>query len=207
MIVPSILALMNRQIKISTGLFILCFMPGFAYTQNTTVASKTMIQTDSAPLKALVVKFLQWLGTDKKSDFEPLLQHPEDTVYTSIDWQAHKQRVAALEKTNLFTKEFVDNYQKIALYLDQELKTNKTKYAVGDLPPYGNDASPWCNCLDYPAGMWKRLQIVALKINNNAATFKWTWGNKYSYAAKAIKENNVWKIAALERFNMNAFSW
>lgn len=189
------------------GLLLVCFLAGFGYAQNTKLAATATIKSDSAALKALVVQLLKWHGIDKKTDFEPLLKNPKDTVYTGIDWHAHKQRVTELEKTNLFTKGFVDNYQNIALHLDKELKQNKTKYAVGDQPPYGNEANEWCNCQDYPANMYKRLQIVALKISDNAATFKWTWGGNFFYGVKASKENNVWKIAALERFNINNFSW
>jgi hypothetical protein len=118
-----------------------------------------------------------------------------------------QKRETALDKTNFFTKCFLDNYQKIALHLDKELKQNKTKYIVGELPPYGNDANEWCNCQDYPSKIWKLLKIVALKITDNSATFKWTWGDNYFYSIKAEKENNIWKIAELERFNIKDFSW
>ena len=140
-------------------------------------------------------------------DFEPLLKNPKDTIYTGIDWQAHKKRVAELEKTNFFTKSFLDNYQQIALHLDKELKQNKTKYIVGELPPFGDDASEWCDCQDYPGNFWKRLKIIVLKINNNSATIKWTWGDNFFYSLKASKENNIWKIAEMERFNIIYFSW
>ena len=198
---------MKIQIKFFAGLFILCFFLSFAYSQNTKVSATTNGNVDSAELKALVVKLLKWHGTDKKSDFEPLLKNPTDTIYSGIDWQAHKQRIAELEKTNFFTKDFLDNYQKIALHLDKELKQNKIKYAVGDLAPYGNEANEWCNCQDYPANIFKRLKIVDLKINDNSAAFKWTSGVKFFYSVKAKKENDVWKIAELERFNIKNFSW
>lgn len=198
---------MKRQIKIFARLLILCSLTGFAYSQNTKVTITPNAESDSADLKVLVVKLLKWHGTDKNQDFEPLLKNPKDTIYTGINWQAHKKRVAELEKTNFFTKTFLDNYQKIALQLDKEFKQNETKYAVGDLPPYGNDANEWCNCQDYPGNIFKRLKIVGLKINDNSATFKWTWGANFFYSVKAKKENNVWKIAELERFNIKNFSW
>ena len=198
---------MKKEIKTITSLLLLCCLWSFVYAQNTGAAANTTRQKDSAALKALVVALLAWQRTDKKSDFEPLLQHPNDTVYAGIDWQVHQQSVAALEKTNFFTKDFLDNYQQIALLLDEEMKHNKTKYAVGDLPPYGNEANPWCNCQDYPPNSFKRLQIVALTINANTASFKWTWGHKFFYGVKAKKANNSWKIAALEGFTKNNFLW
>jgi hypothetical protein len=198
---------MKREIKLILILLILCFFTSFAYSQNTKVAATTNIKSDSANLKALVIRLLKWHDTDKNFDFEPLLKNPKDTIYLGIDWKAHKKRVAELEKTNLFLREFLDNYQKIASHLDKELKQNKAKYIVGELPPYSNDANEWCNCQDYPSNIWKRLKISALKLNDNSATFKWTWGDKFFYSIKAKKENNIWKIAELERFTIENFSW
>jgi hypothetical protein len=198
---------MKRRISFISRLLIFCSITNFTFSQNTKVAATTNVKTDTADLKALVVKLLKWHDTDKNLDFEPALQNPKDTVYSGIDWTAHKKRVSELEKANIFTKDFLDNYQKIASHLDKELKQNKTKYIVGELPPYGNDANEWCNCQDYPSNIWKRLKVVALKINDNSATFKWTWGDNFFYSLKAKKENNSWKISELERFNIKSFSW
>jgi hypothetical protein len=200
------LTTLKKQINIIAKLLILICFSGFAYSQNTPVNSTANAKSDSAALKALVVKLLKWHETDKIMDFEPLLKNPKDTIYTGIDWQAHQKRVAQLDKTNFFTKSFLDNYQKIALHLDQELKQNKTKYVVGELPPYGNDANEWCNCQDYPVNFWN-INIVALKINDNSATFKWAWGDDSFYSIKARKVNNIWKIAEMERFSIKNFSW
>ena len=188
------------------ALLILFSFSGFAHSQNTKVTSTANTQRDSADLRALVIKVLKWHETDTTMDFDPILQNPKDTIYTGIDWQAHKKRVAELDKTNFFTRSFLDNYQKIALHLDKELKQNKTKYIVGELQPYGNDANEWCNCQDYPVN-WKHIKILALKIKDNSATFKWTWGDNDFYSIKARKEDNIWKIAEMERFNIKYFSW
>jgi hypothetical protein len=198
---------LKRQINIIARLLILFSFSSFAYSQNTIVTSTANSKSDSADLKALVVKLLKWHETDQNGDFEPLLKNPKDTIYTGIDWQAHKKRITELDRTNLFTKSFLDNYQKIALHLDKELKQNKTKYIVGELPPFGNDANEWCNCQDYPGNFWKHLNILALKMNDNSATFKWTWGDNFFYSIKARKENNIWKIAEMERFTIENFSW
>jgi len=201
---------MKPYIMATARLLILLTFSGLAYSQDTKVISKvnaaTNLKSDSTDLKALVINLLRWHENDKKSDFEPLLKNPKDTIYSGIDWQLYKKRVIELKNTNLFTKDFLDNYQKIALHLDKELKQNKVKYAVGDLPPYDH-SNEWCNCQDYPSNIWKRLKIVSLKINDNSANFKWTWGDNFFYSTKARKENNVWRISALEKFNLENFSW
>jgi hypothetical protein len=201
------LTTIKRQISIIAGLFILFSFSDLAYSQNTKLATATHAKRDSADLRALVVKLLKWAEADKIGDFKALQKNQKDTIFTGIDWNAHQERVAELEKTNFFTKGFIDNYQKIALHLDQELKKNKTKYAVGDLPPYGNDANEWCNCQDFPYNYLRYLKIADLKIKDSSATFKWTWGDKDFYSVKARKENDIWRIAELERFDIKNFSW
>ncbi len=198
---------MKGQIKFISSLLMLLLFANLAHSQNTNISVSIHTKADSADLKALVVKLLKWHDTDKNLDFELAFQNPKDTVYSGINWTVHKNRVTELEKTNFFSKDFLDNYQKIASHLDKELKQNKTKYIVGELPPYGNDANEWCNCQDYPSNIWKRLKVVALKINGNSATFRWTWGDNFFYSVKAKKENNIWKISELERFNIKNFSW
>ena len=112
---------MKRQIKTIATLLILFSFSSFAYSQDTKVISKTSsstsFKTDSTELKSLVVELLKWHETDKKSDFEPLLNSPTDTIYTGINWELHKKRVAELEKTSFFTRDFLDNYQNIASHL------------------------------------------------------------------------------------------
>jgi hypothetical protein len=39
------------------------------------------------------------------------------------------------------------------------------------------------------------------------ATFQWTWGSKFFYAVKAKKENDSWRITALQGFTIKNFAW
>jgi len=78
-------------------------------------------------------------------------------------------------------------------------------YYVGELPPYGNDANPWCDCQDNPDKYWEKIKIQNLIIKDNKATFNWTWGDGFKYKVKAVKENNVWKISFLQGFNIQEF--
>lgn len=161
--------------------------------------------SDSIELIALTKNLLKWHEADLKGDFIPTSDN--DSIYTGIDWTAHKARMEELSKTNFFTREFMDNYQKIALHLDKDLKKNPVKYHIGELPPYGNDANEWCNCQDYPSDVWKRLTIKSIKRAKDIASFYWTWGDDLSYFVKAKKENGHWGIAYLERFDVKNFTW
>src|SRR5215471_18026072 len=198
---------MKRYFAIISTLIFLVLTSTCLYSQSTSNKPQTSIPVgftkDSLELKTLVIDLLKWHEKDKHADFD---FKKNDSVYVGIDWQKHKARMTELEGTNLFTKHFLDNYQKIALHLDKELRENKEKYYVGDLPPYGNESNEWCNCQDYLGNIWNVLKIVNLKIKDTTATFKWTWSKGFSYSVKATKENNVWKIAELERFNITNFS-
>ncbi len=198
---------MIKQLQIGLKLLILCFLANIAYSQNKKIATPINYKNDRANLQALVIKVLKWHDKDKNLDFEPLLKNPNDSLYLGLNWHSHKKRVKELEKTNFFSKDFLDNYEKIAFHLDKELKKNKIKYKVGYLPPYGNGANEWCECQDLPSDDWKSIKIVQLKIIDNSAIFKWTWGDNLSYIVKAKKENKIWKISELEKFNIRNFTW
>ena len=186
-------------------------------SQNTNNKHRTSVSTnleqdsikfkkDSIKLKKLVINLLEWHAKDTGDDFDVISSH--DSIYVGINWQSHKKRMAQLAKTNFFTKNFLDNYQNIALHLDKELKENKEKWLVGDIPPYSDDANDWCNCQDYPSDNWQNtLKIINLNIKDTIATFKWTWSKDFSYSVKAVKENEIWKIAELERFSIENYSW
>lgn len=122
-----------------------------------------------------------------------------------LDLEMHKKRISELKQTGFFASEFIDNYNKLALSIDTDLKNKKIEWLVGDMPPFGNDANPWCNCQDNPDNYWKTLTITDLEIENNVATFNWTWGNDFEYKVKAIKAGDVWEIAYLQGFDSTDF--
>lgn len=101
----------------------------------------------------------------------------------------------------------MDNYQKIALQLDKNLRYNSIKYHIGELPPYGNDANEWCNCQDYPFDASGKLIIRNIRINDTAASYYWAWQDGLNYFVKAKKENGSWKIDYTERFDVKNYTW
>jgi hypothetical protein len=169
--------------------------------------SSNDLKGDSIELRQLIIKLLKWHESDLHGvDFPLVSDKTSDSIYTGINWAAHKQRVKQLENTGFFTKEFLSTYQKIAEHLDKELKHNKEKYRIGDLPPYDH-ANEWCDCQDYPTNVWKRLRIKSIKINGESATFKWTWASDFSYSVRAQKVGGNWQIAQLEKFDIRNFIW
>lgn len=163
------------------------------------------IPSDSLELLDLTKNLLKWHEADFKGDFLPTSDN--DNIYIGIDWSAHKARMVELSKTNFFTAEFMKNYEEIALQLDKELKQNPIKYYKGELPPYGNDASEWCNCQDYPSNIWEHLGIRNIKQGKDIVSYYWTWGEGLNYFVQAKLENGKWKIAYLEGFDKKNYTW
>lgn len=163
-------------------------------------------KNDSLELQKLIRDLYQWNETkNSKPDFDPLQKEKLDSIYISLDLDIHKERLQELKETNFFAKEFTDNYNKIALTIDKKMRDKSLVHYIGELPPFGNGANPWCNCQDHPDGYWRNLTIKKLNIKDNQADFVWTWGNDFEYKTKAIKENNIWKISYLEGFDFNEF--
>lgn len=166
---------------------------------------KSKIVTETEKIQKLIRQLYEWHETkSSKFDFD-LVADNQDSLYIKLDLKKHNQRLTELRQTNFFSDQFLDNYNKIALTIDKGLKSKKIEYFVGELPPYGNDANPWCSCQDNPDNYWQNLTIDKISIENNNATFIWTWGDNFEYKAKAIKENGEWKITYLQGFDFEEF--
>lgn len=168
--------------------------------------NQSSLVNDTLELEKLTKELYRWHETKSSQiDFPPLQTGKMDTTYSGIDLVQHKLRQNELKNTNLFAIQFLDNYNKIALKIDKDIRNKSLVYYVGELPPYGNDANPWCNCQDSPERYWEKIKIENIQIIDNNAIFNWTWGDNFKYKIKAIKENGQWKILNLEGFEMNSF--
>lgn len=104
-----------------------------------------------------VKELYRWKETQSSlMDFEPLQLKETDSVYAGLDLEKHKKRINELRETNLFTDQFVENYDNIGLTIDEKLKKRSWVYFVGEFPPFGNGANPWCNCQDNPDKFWEK---------------------------------------------------
>lgn len=177
--------------------------------QTNTTNTSIYFASDKQQIETLIRKTYEWIETKKtQSDFD-VIENKKGDKYVALNTKTHNKIVAELKNSNFFAQQFIDNYNKIGLKIGENLKTNKIKYFVGELPPYGNDSNPWCDCQDNPESYWKTLKVNDLKIQNNKATFYWTWTewkDSPKYKVTAVKENGIWKIAALDGFDYNSFT-
>ncbi len=175
-------------------------------TAPTTSQTSSILSDDKQNLEQLVRRLYEWHETKSShNDFDPTADK-QDSTYVGLDLKKHEERLAELKKTDFFADQFLDNYNKIALTIDEELKSKKLEWLVGELPPFGNDANPWCNCQDNPDNYWQTLTINKIMLDNKTAAFTWTWGGNFEYKVKAIKENDNWKITYLQGFDLNEFN-
>lgn len=162
--------------------------------------------SDSIALLKLTKNLYDWEENKSKTeDFPTFQKNKTDTFYSGIDLPQHKLRLQDLKNSNLFSEKFISNYDRIANSIDLELRKGTMVYNIGELPPYGNGANPWCNCQDGPDGFLDKIWIMNLAIKDNVASYNWSWGEGLVYHIEAIKENNDWKILKMEGFDYDSF--
>ena len=106
-------------------------------------------------IKDVVRQVYKWHEADTSKDEIAVLTDSKDSIYIGIDLRRHNERLNELRSAKYFSDEFVSNYDKIVRTIDKKLKNGEYKWLVGDLPPFGNDADPWCNCQDVPDSGWQ----------------------------------------------------
>lgn len=158
---------------------------------------------DTFEIKKLIKELYTWRQNDLTEDFKPALRE-NDTIYFGIDLEYHGRRISELKSKNYFSNEFINNYNDLRNYLNDELRTNIAWY-VGELPPFGNGANPWCNCQDYPEDFVNNIEFKNLVIENNNAKLTWKFKDDISYNVKLKKINNQWKIDYLEGFDLKNY--
>ena len=194
---------------LTLGLFSVCNQSGNVTTaKSKAVAEIPFVNTRALleDLKNRVVELYKWNEVQSSHvDFEPLLQQEMDSVYVGLDLARHEQRLAELRETNFFTDHFVENYDQIARTIDEKLKDKSKIWYVGELPPFGNGANPWCNCQDNPDKYWENITLKNVHMSNGDAIFSWSWGCDFGYKAKAVLDHGLWKIDYLEGFDPKTF--
>lgn len=197
-----------KQIKLTTLILgFLLFSCNQADTNSASVAEEKVSTSadDREQIQNLIRQVYKWQEAQKPSN-NSMITDSKDSIYTGFNLDQLKLDIEELKATNFFSTEFTDNYYKIFTTLDKKLRDKEIEWLVGDLPPFGNDVNPWCNCQDNPDNYWQTMTIDKITFDSNVASFTWTWGDNFQYKAKAIKLNNSWKISYLEGFNFDEFT-
>lgn len=148
----------------------------------------------------------------------PLLEDKKGRFYTGVDFVRHKKDLQKLKATDLFTTEFINNYNQIVVAIDKGMKNGRYgKSPVAELPifNFASNVNPWCLCQDVPydkPNPWSQIEVETLKLDAVRGEFNWKWGKpeinaapgwkEFRYRLSIVKENNKWKIAYLEGFDL-----
>jgi hypothetical protein len=108
-------------------------------------------QTDTTGLQNFVQRVYRWHHNQIMFDkgFDPRKD------YKGIDFNAVNLTISKYRRSGFFAESFLQNYLAIAKRMDIELRTGKSKWHEGDLPPFNGTNDPYCNCDQ----VWTSLKI------------------------------------------------
>jgi hypothetical protein len=110
-----------------------------------------------------------------------------------------------LKATGLFTAKFLEDYNNVALLLNKGLQDKTFAWAVGELPPFSQGVSPWCNCQDVPENYLDKIYLTRMSIKGDTASLDWSWEEGMYYSVVAARENGAWKLQYLEGFDFHDY--
>lgn len=163
---------------------------------------------DSIELTQLVRHVYKWRLANELDDFPYEVDSKSPEIFIGIDWKIYDRNIRTLESTNFFSEEFFRTHRNIALSLDSSIRKADIEWRNFEdgIPLWSPDADDWCSCQDYPDDYWKILTITNLELEDQIASFNWTWDTgptdyPHYYPVTAKKENIKWKITWLNGFN------
>jgi hypothetical protein len=195
------------------GLFILIFGLGSSnchhnrqiIEKQSTTTVVVDVQKEKEEIRQLIQQVLSWSESNESIDILPVLMDSKLSVYTGFDMNKHKDNLAKLRETDLFTKEFIENYNQIILTLDRKLQSKEfEEWLVGDLPPFKfvNDIDPWCLCQGFSPEQFD--DVVVVKMDSNSGELIWNWkkGTDWlNFKFMVVKEDNKWKVSYMQGFD------
>lgn len=187
-------------------------------SENGETSEKLTLYNDLEEIRKLIREVYKWQDTQSPTS-NSMIADDNDSIYIGFDIEQLNTDIEKLKSTNLFSEAFIDNYNRIFITLDEKLRNNEFEWFVGYLPPFGNDANPWCNCQDVPydsPSPWEMLEIELINLDSTQGEFLWKWGKlelndgegwkDFTYIFRTVKENNTWKISYLEGFDIDEFT-
>jgi hypothetical protein len=210
-----------KHIKLTPLIFgLLFFGCNQAEIKTASVVEEKPVSTEdtNGQIQDLIRQTLNWAESTNSINLLPVLADSEDSIYIGFNFEKHKQNLEMLRQTNFFAAEFIDNYNQIILTLDKGLKNGSYEpWLVGDLPTFvfANDVDPWSMCQDVPydkPSPWDFVETNITSLDNGKGEANWRWGKlelntdpgwkNFSYKFRVVKENDKWKIAFLQGFDL-----
>lgn len=175
-------------------------------------------KNDSQLIQELIRDVYHW-NEQHLPSFIPAIEDDAGNKYVGFNLAQLEKKSSEMDKCGLFTKQFIENYQRIYRTLHTQLQNNEIEWFVGEQEPFGNGADPWCNCQDVPfdePNPWSLIEVEIVSLDSYAGELNWKWGglepnsdsgwNEFRYAFKVVKENDGWKIDYMEGFDLDEFT-
>ena len=175
-------------------------------------------ENDKSEIRSLIRHVLAWAASENSIELLPVITDARDSIYTGFSAERLGMNSEKLRATGLFDAEFVENYNRIMATLEEKIDFGEFElWLVGDLPPFNfsGDVNPWCLCQDVPydnPDPWKSVEIEMIALSDTAGKFVWKWGGRelnkapvwkdFRYGFRVAKENDTWRIAWLEGFDV-----
>ena len=172
--------------------------------ENSKISDKSK---DKEEISELIKQLYKWEDKNQITIGQTAITDEKEEKVIGFDTNKNLDFVHQFRRTELFSEEFLRNYQKIVETLDKKIKTKEIEWLAGDLPPFGNGSNPWCNCQDEPyVDFWDKIEITFIEINQSEAALTWTWGQSdwskyFNYKVEVKKEQEKWKISYLQGFD------
>lgn len=172
---------------------------------------------DIDAIETLIREVYVW--HDKSPTMVGAIADTENNKYIALNLSDLDLAVEEIIGSDFFTDEFIDNFEKVHLAIDEKLKKNELEWFTGELPPFGSSANDWCNCQDVPfdePNPWTMIEIEKIKLTEDSGEFFWKWGGlgknpgsgwkEFAYRFKVEKKNGTWKVSYLEGFEHKNFT-
>lgn len=207
-----------RYLKLQILIFGLIFFGCNQRNESKTVTDSTTDNSqlidnseDKTEIQNLIRQVLNWADTKNSIDLLPAISDSTDSIYIGFDMNKLKLNLDKLKETNLFSKEFIDNYNRTILTLDKNIK-DKVYYdwLVGEMQTFGfsNNFNPWCYCQEIPyddPNPWDLVEVTIIKLDKEKGELTWTWGKTdwrdIEYNFRVVKEDGKWKISYMKGFD------
>jgi hypothetical protein len=150
---------------------------------------------DSTEISNLIRDVYKWyIPNESQIYFDVIVK---DSFQVGIDTSKLQRAITKLKGSNYFCSDFIINYERIGMAVDNKLK--KGKY-YNEINFSFQDADIWTSSQDDESDLWKILKIKNLQIIGDEASLKWYRNDDtdLGYLVKTKKENGKWRISYLE---------
>lgn len=190
--------------KISYALcFLTIILSSCRYSPTNTEKTEDSFKSDSLEITHLVTETYRWYCNNvSQLDFDVI---EKDSFQVGIDSIKLLGIIDKLKESDYFSKNFIDNYEKLGLAADSIMRSGK--YYYNEINFNFQSADIWTHSQDFDLKIWEKLKFTDLNIKGDEASIKWhTEEYKDKSVVKLKKDNGKWKISYLDGIDERALS-